>query len=224
MITLLTATGERQEAFDLCQRWMMNQRFNGSVRWIIVDDGFNEQKITFKRENWSIEVIRPTPFWQLGQNTQHRNLLCGLEAVKSHERLFIIEDDDYYAPSYLNHLYGILEGHDLVGEGLARYFNVQTGKGQFMENRTHASLCSTAMKGKAIAHFKQSILTRTKFIDMHLWSRFKGSKRLVFSNNVVGMKGLPGRGGIGCGHRDGFGKEENVLRDWIGEDSKYYGY
>lgn len=53
-LTLLTATGERQEAFDLCQRWMQRQTFEGSVRWVIVDDGEKEQKITFNRKNWNI--------------------------------------------------------------------------------------------------------------------------------------------------------------------------
>ena len=222
-LTLLTATGERQEAFDLCQRWMQRQTFEGSVRWVIVDDGEKEQKITFNRKNWNIEVIRPTPYWEKGQNTQHRNLLSGLRRVGSHERLLIIEDDDWYGEHYLNDSYRLLNDHFLVGECLAKYFNVKTGKSQNMLNMAHASLCSTGMKGAAIDAFKQSILSQTKFIDMHLWKRFRGTKKLVTTDNVVGIKGMPGRGGIGCGHIDKFGSSSE-LKNLIGEDAKYYGF
>lgn len=43
---------------------------------------------------------------------------------------------------------------------------------------------------------------------------------------VVGIKGLPGRGGIGMGHRDNFRGTDDpcgaLLREWIGEDAEAY--
>ena len=55
-----------------------------------------------------------------------------------------------------------------------------------------------------------------RMLDFHLWKTFKGDKRLMHSHNVVGIKGLPGRPGIGVGHRRNFGTVdvENKLREW----------
>lgn len=52
----------------------MAQDYKGPVRWVIVDDGKEAQPVTFQRDDWTLEVIRPTPFWRQGQNTQARNL------------------------------------------------------------------------------------------------------------------------------------------------------
>ena len=81
MLTLLTATGCRPEAWALCERWMARQTYAGTVRWVIVDDGPDEQPITFEREGWVLEVLRPTPRWRLGNNTQARNLSEGLAVI-----------------------------------------------------------------------------------------------------------------------------------------------
>ena len=57
-------------------------------------------------------------------------------------------------------------------------------------------------------------------IDLTLWRSLPG--RLYSTRHVVGIKGMPGRGGIGCGHHDDFGGNVS-LRDWIGEDAALYG-
>ena len=115
MLTLLTATGARAAAWAICERLMAAQDYAGPVRWIIVDDGPEPQPVTFRREGWQLVVIRPSPFWQHGQNTQARNLLKGLEVVDAHARLAIIEDDDHYRPCYLTEIAQRLERAELVG-------------------------------------------------------------------------------------------------------------
>jgi hypothetical protein len=67
MVTLLTVTGGRPEAWGLCKRWMAAQTVQPD-RWIIVDDVGDVPEAT----------IQVTPRWQPGQNTQARNLLAGL--------------------------------------------------------------------------------------------------------------------------------------------------
>lgn len=74
MLTLLTATGARPQAWAICERLMMAQDYSGPVRWVIVDDGKEAQPVTFERDGWTLEVIRPAPYWRQGQNTQARNL------------------------------------------------------------------------------------------------------------------------------------------------------
>lgn len=225
MLTLLTATGSRPEAWAICEKYMAKQDYKGSVKWIIVDDGEIQQPITFQKENWELIVVRPEPFWKQGQNTQGRNLLAGLEFVSEKDSLVIIEDDDRYSSDWLTIVEEKLKKAELVGECLARYYNIQLKIGRQLQNQLHASLCSTAMRGSAIKTFAEVCKTNEKFIDIKLWAGVK-QKMLFTGNRVVGIKGLPGRGGIGMGHDRNFSGNKDtsldLLRSWIGSDLEYY--
>lgn len=225
MLTLLTATGERPEAWALCQKWMQRQTFTGPVRWIIVDDGEQPQPITFERKGWTLEVVRPQPFWRPGENTQSRNLMAGLARVGSRDWLAIIEDDDWYAPDWLERVTGKLELAELVGEGFARYYNVAYRKARQLTNDKHASLCACAMRGEAIQALRNICRTSPEFLDVFLWQSHP-SRVLFAGHRVVGIKGLPGRGGIGVGHSTNFMGDLDpsgaVLKSWIGEDAAQY--
>jgi hypothetical protein len=195
------------------------------VRWIVVDDGPQPQRITVHRAGWDIVMIRPAPLWQPGDNTQARNLLAGLRACDRDTRLVIIEDDDHYAPTWLETCERELEHAELVGECRARYYNIATKTGRQLGNTTHASLCSTAMRGSALAAFRAVCQPAAKFIDVHLW-RQHPSRNLFVGGGVTGIKGLPGRGGIGMGHRKEFAgtrdPDHSLLRRWIGDDAEFY--
>lgn len=221
MLTLLTATGNRQKAWSICEKYMMSQDYVGPVKWVIVDDGEIPQEVTFKKENWELIIVRPFPKWKLGDNTQARNLLAGLEYINENDRLIIIEDDDRYSSDWLSHINSQLDKTDLAGECLARYYNIKSKIGRQLNNSKHASLCSTAMKGPVISYFKNVCKSNLKFIDIKLWE-WKGPKHLFTGNRVVGIKGLPGRGGIGMGHKKDFqgnsDKQMDLLKSWIGKD------
>lgn len=225
MLTLLTATGARPHAWAICERLMAAQDYTGPVTWIIVDDGPEPQPVTFQREGWKLVLIRPAPFWQPGQNTQARNLLKGLEAVEADAQLVVIEDDDHYHPDYLNAIRQRLRIAELVGECKARYYNLSLRRGRQLSNSGHASLCSTAMRGAALATFRAACQRAPKFIDLELWKRHP-SRHLFSLGLVTGIKGLPGRGGIGMGHRNDFNgtndPDLNLLRQWIGDDVELY--
>lgn len=223
MIVVLTTTGGRPTPFSLCQRWMERQTYVGPVKWVIVDDCEPATPIVFDKEGWEVVIVRPQPFWQEGENTQARNLKAGLEHVSEDDFLIIIEDDDYYAPTYLETIISALKRYDLVGESEARYFNVETDVYRSCGNTRHASLCSTAMKGDAIKAFRAVLEKAHTFIDKQLWSTFKGTRRLYQWNLTCGIKGLPGRDGIGRGHRMTGTSNKNVLREWIGQDARWYG-
>lgn len=226
MLTLLTATGCRPEAWSITEQLMLAQDYAGPVRWVIVDDGETAQPITFEREGWTIEVIRPQPFWRPGQNTQARNLSAGLAVIANDERVLIIEDDDHVKPTYLRAMNAMLDKADLVGESFARYYNVKTRHYRQLNNAMHASLCSTAVKGAAIEALRRECKPGVQFIDLNLWRNFKGAKLLQRNGLVTGIKGMPGRGGIGMGHRADFGGDVDVtgsvLRQWAGSDADLY--
>lgn len=224
MLTLLTATGARPAAWAICERLMARQDYAGTVRWVIVDDGPEPQPVTFQRAGWHLLVIRPNPVWQRGQNTQARNLLAGLAAIGAGDRVVVIEDDDWVAPDWLTHVAGQLDRAELVGERRSRYYNIATRRGREMGNTAHASLCATALRGRALDTFRQVLRTKRTGIDMHLWRRHP-SRHLFDGHRVVGIKGLPGRGGVGVGHRSDFGTPDPtgaLLREWIGEDARLY--
>jgi hypothetical protein len=227
-LQLLTATGCRPAAWALCERWMARQTYAGAVRWVIVDDGAEPQPITFDREGWELVVIRPWPRWEPGQNTQARNLLAGLAEVTDAHPLAVIEDDDWYAPDYLQWVSNQFAEHKahLIGESFARYYHVGRRIGRQLDNRRHASLCSTATCGPGTAVFRRVARRRAKFIDLELWRSFHGKRRLVRGAKVCGIKGLPGREGIGAGHRDSFcGQQdphEALLCEWVGDDAEAY--
>lgn len=225
MLTLITATGSRPQAWELCQHFMHRQTYAGPVRWIIVDDGETAQPISFERAGWTLEVLRPEPFWRPGDNTQSRNLLLGLEHVSEDDRLVFIEDDDWYSAHWLEIVNQRLNLVDLVGERLAFYYNLRFRKYSQLRNGSHASLCSTAIKGRVIPMLEEICKTRPKFIDLALW-RLPVPRRLFTSREVIGMKGLPGREGIGMGHQppSNFKPDPTgeLLRTMIGSDADLY--
>lgn len=227
MLTLLTTTGTRDYAWMLCQKYMHRQTYSGRVRWIIVDDGENAQQITFKRPGWDLIVLRPEPFWQHGQNTQQRNLLAGLRYVPNDAWLLIIEDDDWYASDWLAVCEKHLRDFYMFGERNARYYNVEKQVLRRLNNKNHASLCATAMRGPVLDLFRTMCASDRDFgfIDGKIWKRVAPQqKHLVGGTRVVGMKGLPGRDNIGIGKelrgvRDSDAKQ---LRAAIGEDYRHY--
>ena len=226
MLTVITPTGCRPEAWAQCERLMARQDYPGEVRWIIVDDGEQPQPVTFSRPHWQLEVIRPRPFWRKGQNTQARNMLLALDQAGT-GKIAIIEDDDYYAPTWLSTVDRKLDHADLVGQTRMRYFNVYYRHWFQHENCNHASLCATAVKGPAVGSLRDCCKPTIKYFDLAMWRNYRGHKRLFTGCEVIGTKGLPGRGGICMGHQPTFpghikDPEGEVLRSWIGTDADVY--
>ena len=142
--------------------------------------------------------------------------------------MLIIEDDDHYAPTWLSTAAAALEHADLVGETRARYYNVTTQRWREHGNETHASLCATGVTGAAVGMLRGCCLVPTQFIDIVLWGKYLGPRQLFEGHQVTGIKGLPGRQGIGVGHRQDFARASypdpgaEKLRAWLGGDADVY--
>lgn len=221
---LLTATGARPEAWALCEQWMARQEYSGPVHWVIVDDGETPQPVTFSRDGWTLTVIRPLPRWKQGMNTQCRNMLAGLEKIDRTQPLLIIEDDDWYPADYLSVMSAALESNDLVGQKVCRKYSLINQRCKQTVENGRSSLCATGMKGHVIDEFESLCKKGLTLVDMALWGKIRG--KLIESNRVVGMKGLPGRGGIDSGHKPTFGDTPDpsgkILREWVGDDAECY--
>jgi hypothetical protein len=137
--------------------------------------------------------------------------------------VIVIEDDDWYAPEYVQLVVNRLESQPvlhLCGECPSRYYNVRTRCYRLPGNTGHASLCQTAMRLESVPR-ALDVMTDDPWVDLQLWSKIKGT--LYEGYSVVGIKGLPGRAGVGIGHHPGGtpDPELDVLRAWIGDDDAW---
>ena len=228
MIILITPTGSRQAQINLCKLWMQRQTYKGEVAWILVDDSYPRTIENVTRQGWDVIKIYPEPRWTTGMNTQARNIAAGVnEALKRYkdiEAIFIIEDDDYYKPIYLDEMMFRLNGFDLIGEMRTIYYNVMNRQYVTNANTIHASLFQTALTLKALPQLETAF--QSKFIDCVLWRNVPNRYIFQADNLAVGIKGMPGRGGIGAGHR----QTRNMINDnylshllkLIGTDAELY--
>ena len=224
-ITLITATGDRPEALALCEKYMLRQRFRGRIQWLVVDDG-KVPCIPSKGQ----EYLRREPSAEDRQPTLALNILTVLPFVESDKILFI-EDDDWYAPEYVEYMFHALDNAIIAGEGNAIYYNVFSRRYYQHGNTGHASLCQTGLRfNEDTRKLLEDILqTQEKFIDILLWQKINGSKHLSIVHKqplCAGIKGMPGRKGIGSGHNPNERYIEDpelaYLKNLIGDDVKNY--
>jgi hypothetical protein len=214
---------------------MRVQDYKGEVLWVIVDDGKPITAGVVKsdfREDWTVVKVFPRPEWRNGQNTQSRNLLAGIQVVKQFTEVtavFIIEDDDYYSPRYLRCMADKLKGHKVTGEINTIYYNVERRGWGRNRNTQHSSLFQTAFTLEVLPIFEKICKDSPKFIDVLFWkSLFDPYALFGFeeSNLAIGIKGLPGRPGIGVGHKRTYpinpDEDYSKLKELIGDDYKYY--
>lgn len=206
-IALLTPTGGRPDQIKKCTQYMKSQTYSDPVVWVIVDDcipitsGMIQKNF---RDDWEIVHLHPSPFWKPGDNTQGRNLKAGLEYIQTLDvsAVFIIEDDDYYTPKYLSVMTSALEGFDVIGETETLYYNVNLRREKKNTNQNHSSLFQTAFTPKMIPTFLEVIKTNVLYFDIEFFKRAENIQFLSGLYLAVGIKGLPGRQGIGNGHTD----------------------
>ena len=221
-IYLICVTGGRPEAFGLLGGYINRQTYQGPATFLVVDDCDPATPLPDSR--FAVEVIRPSWRWQKGDNTQCQSMALALEQVGDNDTVLIIEDDDAYLQNHIEATLHELETVELTGEKVARYFNVYTRRHQTMSQSNHATLASTGVRGNALKLLREICDRPARSIDINLWHEFHGSKRLTENANVVGIKGLPGRSGIGIGHRPAFGvpDTDNTLQKWLGARAAAY--
>lgn len=224
MLQVLTTTGCRPEAFGLCARWMARQTYTGEVRWIVVDDGEEATPMPDSMPpNWCIDVVRPSPRWKDGDRTQPRNFVAGLDAALA-APVVVAEDDDWYSADYLEVAAARLATHDLVGVGPQRWHNVRFRC--FGEHPARWPWTSGfAFAASVIDHMRAIARTRDAYIDRDGWEQFRGHKAYHPDGRLVGIKGLPGRGGyMSCHHRMQGTRDPDLrqLERWIGSDVEAY--
>lgn len=227
-ISVITPTGGRHLSFKLCELWMSRQKRKPD-EWIVVDDYLEPTK-TFMNQ----KIIRPQPFWKNGDITLARNIIKGLE-VATGDIIFIMEDDDWYHPDYIEFFeskYSEDKDLMLLGEGITPYYNVFNNKWMVNTNVKHAGLFQTSFRKDIILEVLYITLKKQEkkeiYIDSAIWN-IECKKNLYFLDKPlsVGIKGLPGRVGLGYFHTKDYPnttQQDTFLRkklcQWIGNKDK----
>jgi len=220
MITVITPTGDRPLPFYLCQKWMLRQT-RLPDQWIVVDDGHD---LRDDLRVGSFTRVRRSPR-EDGKFTLLDNLRAALPFV-SGSKILIWEDDEYYAPEYIETVAERLDRYELVGIGHSRYYHIGSRGYHVHGNTEHASLAQTAFRVTFLPAF-ESQLQGSQFLDIRLWKT--GADQHIYRDDpplYVGIKGMPGRAGIGAGHNprycyrkaDGDG---SVLQAWCRDANVY---
>lgn len=214
-ISLITPTGERPEAFALCVGYMGRQSIPW-YEWIIVDDGREPSaQIALPEYERDIKIIRPPTPWKPGDNTHGRNLSLALQEVKG-DIIFFIEDDDWYDRDYLKEMVSRFTGNvQMVGETDALYYHVGMGAYRTLGNAAFSTLAQTAMTREGIPFLKEVLLRDVKYYDFRLWRSFPKFPKALFARSgfQLGIKGMPGREGIGVGHN-------SFVGEWTSDDRR----
>lgn len=177
----------------------------------------------------SEEVSLPRRIAGPGINTQRDNMNIALEHV-SGDFIFVLEDDDFYAPNYLREMLSAFSNSDIVGLGNAKYYKMDmpgfTARGNF----SHASLSQTAIKRSLLPLLKEAVNSGEFYFDVKLWDLAKQQKlpMTLISNTLlsIGVKGMPGRKGLTPAHKDNKGflmdTGEKVFQEWFGTFQSLY--
>ena len=242
-ITALTCTGDRPVCFSLLEKWMAAQTIK-PFQWLVIDDGKTPTTI-----NSECDYVRRIPKPTDPKQTLNLNIKTALPLIEG-EVVIFIEDDEYYAPRYLQVMGYHLISYEVVGICRSRYYHLPSFRYYCHGNLDHASLAQTGVRRSFLKEMP-SLLTGDPFIDIRIWKKVSDKKELLWGSvknfNVsgqpingnkgflfddaynkrylyVGMKGMPGRYGIGSGHA-GIGTLDNhqqILKEWIPKDYEEY--
>jgi len=228
---VITCTGGRPEALKLCNHYMARQGHQ-DFEWIVIEDGAVVDSKGPRRANVFYQSAPSEP----GEITLVRNLRTALGHIGIESRkhgpglIIIVEDDDWYHAGYVGMMQSYAEnlppGKMLFGESNTRYYNVRWRTYRHNDNAEHASLCSTCFTTEFLPHMAKIIMAadpQRPFIDVTAFAEHADKAILFPSDLVCGIKGMPGRKGIGHGHTEGIKRITRdpymeVLQDWIGED------
>lgn len=217
-VTLITPTRNRPISFELLEGWVRRQTVQPN-QWIVVNDGKLPYRYTMGQD-----VIHRSPRSGEGHSLPE-NLLAAIPHTHG-DFIFVIEDDDWYHPTYIEeHVKALEGGQDIVGCKPSRHYNLLTRRFRVFQFEGHCNLGSTAVSKHGLRELHKVCRDRADFrVDVNLWPRV--ARKVIRENPTekvahVGLKGMPGEPGLGMGHRVNYGTRDMsdmpVLRQWIGQ-------
>lgn len=224
-LSVITPTADQPTGIALAERWMQHQTLQPD-EWIVADDG--TEKAQLSQGQTHLYRVREYE----GGASLAANILAALEHATG-DVIAIWEHDDYYHPNHLQLCVDKLTNRSgATGASVLRYFNVRHRMWVVMQN-VGSALCNTALTKDYVPHLKQEaeqlLLSGRYNLDGLFWAKLHYKNKFLHKiPTVIGIKGLPGRPGLGLGHRvDRNRRWQNdpngeVLKDWLGEDAEAY--
>jgi glycosyltransferase involved in cell wall biosynthesis len=221
-IAIITPTRNRVQTIALLARWLRQQTVKPDL-WVVVDDG--EEEICFEEPMTHLVKRKQGP----GEPTHSLclNLRQALPYMLA-DKIFICEDDEYYAPTYIEEMSKRLDQYPVVGIGYSKYYHLGLRSPFVHENMQHASLAQTSFRREMIGEFIRCMADpKDNFIDIKFWKLVR-SRGLIWRDadgyipsdgkpgaQYVGMKGMPGNPGIGFGHKAMPGYRQDHTLEWL---------
>lgn len=225
-VAVITPTADQPTGMRLLESFLRRQTIQPDW-WIIVDDG---------------DIHAATPDWEICRHYKRRrvdngarslagNLLAALYHLPPVDHIVIAEHDDYYFPNHIEVCVRRLQDKAATGYYKLRYYNVLIRK-WLQQKNTCGALHSTALRYSEIPRLKAAASEAYKInnygIDQIFWSSLPLTAGDIHQEpTMVGIKGLPGRFGLGIGHTvkgPRWHPDPNMrqLRTWIGKDAELY--
>lgn len=163
---LVTTTKNRPVAFNHLATLV--KRMDGAEYhdWLVVTDGDTEDYKFPKNKRF--RLIERDNSEDIYPSLNH-NLLCALDNVGDHDKIVLLEDDDWYSPNYLKETEKMLDRADLFGWCEDFYYHVLSRRPQRLHNQDYASLAATAFKPSVIPYLKACCERGDYAIDWRLW-------------------------------------------------------
>ncbi len=245
-ITVVTTTHDRPLCLSLLLRWVALQ-ITQPGQHVIVSDGtdkpvYHAHEGTARDLTWRVAGAHRVAVSGVAE-LHHRkpkkdepfslkaNWLYAIPKIR-HDRILVLEDDDWYHPDFIFEMDRALDRAELVGVAGDYYWNWTHRKYTRMHNGKTASLAATAFRASLLPSFQQIVeWSEDVWIDKRLWTETTAKTELI--PNVaadgralhVGMKGMPGAAGLGAYHGDEGVSDPAAeqLTQWIGlQDSLRY--
>lgn len=223
-ISVITPTADQPRGIELLEGYMARQTVQPD-QWIVADDGTVPAMLTMGQTH----LVRPRT--QEGGRSLASNLLAGLDTAVG-DVLLVFEHDDWYSADHIETCLLGLRGAHATGSRWQRYYNVEHRCWVVMDN-VGSALCNTAFTRAVVPDMRaaaQRVLDSGSIgLDRLFWdSLAQADKCITETETVVGIKGLPGRPGLGMGHRPSQSNRWTMdaggtkLREWVGADAVNY--
>lgn len=230
-ISVITPTADREFCLNRLTFYLKRQTFIGDIQWIISDSGSKSAISTSLPFSFNTIEYKYLEYIKDSKQSFCKNMQDALSRVK-YKKVLVMEDDDWYHPTYIEVMCERLHRKDLIGEIPAIYYHIKDKSYRILPNTERASMCQMGFTEKVIPIIQHIIKqdSSNAFIDLKLWKYYSSQfKRQLYNSRLsIGIKGMPGNPGIGIGHRikDVHRKSDpdfRKLEKWIGkEDTDFY--
>ncbi|MGR9107779.1 MAG: glycosyltransferase family A protein [Gammaproteobacteria bacterium] len=221
-LQVITPTADQPTGIALLEEFMAGQTIQPD-EWIVMDDGNVPAMLTMGQRH----IVRKRR--HEGGASLAANILSAVEYLDG-DIIAIMEHDDFYQKNHLETAVKRLKETNCwaTGSYVQRYYYLPGRQFIIMRN-IGSALCNTTFRGDLVLYLQDAAMRafRAKAIgvDRLFWERIP--KKFWDSNGtttMVGIKGLPGRAGLGMGHRPN--KKRNwmndpkgeQLRKWVGDE------